>query len=425
MTLRHKILIYLALMHVVLLALAMALFRADPLWLLVSELGFLLSLSVGWYLVRRFFVPLELIRTGTDLLQESDFTTRFVETGQQEMDALIRVYNSMADTLREERLRVQEQSSLTLRIVQSMPTAVVVCDFDGRIEMLNPAAERLAGDAEVVGRKPEELEGHLPFGALGALGAGASAVVSAGARRFRCARIDVHDRSFGRSWYLVDELTRELRASEKAAYETLIRTISHEVNNSVGAISSMLESHRSLDESERIRQIFRISSARLRNLSSFVNDYAELVRIPPPDLRPADLNEVVADVLSLYGTSEGIVLRHDLANDLPAVRIDRNQIEQALINILKNAFEAIGLSEGVVSVCTTADHHRILLEVSDTGPGVERSELLFTPFYSTRTDGRGLGLTVVTQILENHGFDFSLENAPDGGARFTIAILHS
>ncbi len=422
MTLRHKILIYLALVHVVLLALAMPLFRADPLWLLISELGFLFSLALGWYLVRKFFVPLELVRTGTDLLQERDFTTRFVETGQHEMDALIRVYNSMADTMREERLRVQEQSSLTLRIVQSMPAAVVVCDFDGKIEMLNPAARRLAGDAEVVGRKPDELEHYPPFGALSSLQAGASMVISSGARRFRCARIDVHDRSFGRSWYLIDELTRELRASEKAAYETLIRTISHEVNNSVGAISSMLESHRTLEESERIRQIFRISSERLRNLSSFVNDYAELVRIPPPDLRPADLNEVVGDVLSLYGTSDGIELRRDLANDLLPVRIDRNQIEQALINILKNSFEAIGAENGMVSVRTSAERNSLLLEVTDTGPGIERSELLFTPFYSTRTDGRGLGLTVVAQILENHGCEFSLENAPEAGARFTIRI---
>ena len=426
MTLRTKILLYLLLIHAALLGMAFVAWRDDPPWLLLSEVLLVLSLVLGWRLARAFFVPLEMIRTGTELLQESDFTTRFVETRQSEMDGLIRVYNLMADTLREERFRVQEQSSITRKIVDSMPTAVIVCDFDGRVKSMNPAAAAL-GELAWVGGTLVELD-RAPFDALARLEPGESVVVSAGARRFRCARIEVQDRSFGRTWYLIDELTRELRASEKGAYDTLIRTISHEINNSVGAVASMLESTSVAVEAAsatpaRLQQVFRVSSERLRNLSRFVNRYADLVRIPPPDFHEVDLNALISDVLLLFSAHAGIDLRTELGDSGRRVRLDRNQIEQALVNVLKNATEALGDGGGTVVLRTRAETDRsITIEIEDSGPGLENPDLLFTPFYTTREGGQGLGLTMTAQILMNHHFGFALENSSSGGARFSIRI---
>ena len=421
MTLRRRVLAYLVVLHAILLALAFAAFRQEPPLLVLAEISIAVSIVVGWWLVRQFFIPLEIVATGAELLEESDFTTRFVETGQSDIDGLVRVYNAMAASLLDERRNVQEQSSLTRRIVASMPTAVVICDFDGRVESVNPAAAELAGSRQLEGESLAEIA-DAPFDALARLLPGGSTIVMAGPRRFRCARIEFDDRSFGRSWYLAEELTRELRDSERSAYATLIRTISHEVNNSVGAIASMLDGAAGQDGmAERTATVLRISSERLRHLSRFVNDYAELVRIPPPDLRPIDLNGLVEDVVILHG-SMGTALTVDLARDLPQVRLDRNQIEQALINILKNAREAMDATEGLIRVRTRVENDTVLLEVHDSGPGVADSDRVFTPFFSTKDEGRGLGLTIVSQILDNHGFDYTLTNAETGGALFRISM---
>src|SRR6185503_16278812 len=143
MTLRAKIIVYLVLIHAVLAAISFLVLRENPLWLLAVEGLFVLSIVLGVMLVRAFFVPLELIRTGAELIGERDFTSQFREVGQPEMDALIRIYNRMIDRLREERLKLQEQHYFLDRILAASPAGIVTLDFDGRVSSLNSAAEAL------------------------------------------------------------------------------------------------------------------------------------------------------------------------------------------------------------------------------------------------------------------------------------------
>src|SRR6266567_3596717 len=143
MTLRSKILLYFIILHLILAAAAVFVLMENRLLLFAVEALFAASVYISYRLVRALFVPLDLIRTGAELITERDFSSRFVEVGQPEMDGLIRIYNDMAGRLREERLAAEEQQQLLQKIVTASPSGIVICDFDGRIEQMNPSAERL------------------------------------------------------------------------------------------------------------------------------------------------------------------------------------------------------------------------------------------------------------------------------------------
>ena len=432
MPLRLKLALYLAAIHAVLGAVAFLALRDRPWWLLAAEALFLLSLVLGWLLLRAFFVPLQLIRTGAELVAEEDFTSTFRPVGQPEMDALIGVYNRMIEELRAERLRQEEQHHFLDQVLEASPAGVLTLGFDGRVAQANPAAARLLGADELAGLPGQGLEElPAPLGAeLAALPAGESRVVAAGVRRLKLTRGELYDRGFARSFFLVEELTEELRASEKAAYEKLIRTLSHEVNNSVGPVASLLESLREHRDAlppadrEDFDQALQVASTRLDHLRAFMAGYADVVRLPPPERRPCDVATLVEEILLLLKPElarRRIAWEWEARADVQPVPLDRNQVEQVLVNVLQNAVEAIG-EDGRITLALVRDAGRPVLTVRDTGPGIpeEARANLFTPFYSTKRNGRGLGLTLAHEILTQHGFAFDLGNHPQGGAEFSI-----
>ena len=216
MTLRAKITLYLIALHAVLAGAATFILIERPMLLFAVEGAFVVSVMISIRLVRALFVPLDLIQTGAELISERDFTSSFVPVGQPEMDTLIDVYNRMIERLREERLAAQEQGELLQKIVEASPAAIVICDFDGNVERRNPAADRLLGDEPLPSLAPGESR----------------LIAYHGARRLKMSRAEFRDRGFAKSFYVIEEMTEELRLSEKAAYEKLIRMMSHEVNNS-------------------------------------------------------------------------------------------------------------------------------------------------------------------------------------------------
>lgn len=430
MSLRAKILLYLVLIHAILAAISFVVLRENRLWLLAVEGLFVLSIVLGGLLVRAFFVPLDLIRTGAELIGERDFTSQFREVGQPEMDALIRVYNQMIGRLREERLKLQEQHYLLDRLLAASPAGIVTLDFDGRMTSLNPVAGKLLGITpdEAVGKSLAEL---AP--ALAAIPVGGSEVLSLqGGRRLKASRAEFFDRGFPRSFLLLEELTEELRASEKAAYGKLIRMMSHEINNSVGAVGSLLDSFRGyapdLGEEDRtdFLQAITVAVTRLENLRAFMNGFAEVVRLPPPDRRPTDVKQLVDEILILLRPEldrRRIAVRWKESEAIPPIELDRNQIEQVLVNVLKNAQESIG-EDGTITLRLGRVEGGSALSIEDSGPGIPEDvrALLFTPFFSTKRNGRGLGLTLVQEILSAHGFEFSLGAGEGGGAEFRVGF---
>jgi len=437
MTLRTRILVYVVVMHVVFAAIAVAVMREHWLWVVVVDALFLISIIVAYRLTRSFLVPLELIRTGAELIRERDFSTRFRPVGQQEMDALVDVYNRMIDQLRSERLRLREQGELFDKIVAASPGGIVICDLDRCISQVNPSSEALLGDSaeELLGRPLAELK--TPVGrALATLGTGASRVVSlADGRRLRCRRAEFRDRGFARSFYLLEELTEELRQSEKSAYEKLIRMMSHEVNNSVAAVGSLIAAAGGYgdelggDHREDFEQALAISAERLEHLRAFMNGFAEVVRLPEPERRGCDVEALLRDLITLMGPyleERRIRCRLEIAARPPENSLDKNQMEQVFVNLLKNAAEAIG-EDGAVTVRLGGEPRRPWVEIEDTGCGIPAAarEQLFTPFFTTKENGCGLGLTVVREILARHGFRISLESPEGHPTRFRVVMPRS
>jgi signal transduction histidine kinase len=430
---RAKLRIYLVVLHVVFAAAAVAFLWTHRVWLLAIESFFVVSFAVAWRLLRNLFEPLELVRHGIERLRESDFTTRLRAGGQHDLDELVTVYNRMADRLREERTRQQEQEAFLERVLAASPAGIVVLDFDGRVVSANPAARRMLSDGPIVGRALAELDESGFARALADLPDGEARVVPLhGGRRVKCQRAQFLDRGFARPFLVLEELTDELRRSEKAAYEKLIRMMSHEVNNTTAAVGSLLSAClgyrgqvRGEDRAE-FTTALEVAIARSRSLSGFMNTFADVVRLPAPRREPTDVQRLVRGVVALLrpeAERRRIDWRWDVQDELPPVSLDPIQIEQALLNVLKNAMEAID-ANGVVTIRLRGAGGRLVLAVCDTGPGIDAAvrEHLFTPFYTTKENGQGIGLTLTREILIAHGFDFALENAPGGGAQFVIRM---
>ena len=434
MSLRGRAIAYLIVLHALFAGLAVYLFLHNAFWLLAIEVVFAISLVVGLRLSREMYRHLALTTEGLRLIREHEFTSRFLPVGQPEIDELIGIYNTMVDHLRAERVRVAEQHQFLSQVLHVSPSGVVILDFDGRISTLNPAAERLldTSASTAVGRRLETLGSPLSD-ALASLGPGDARLVGMlGARRVKCHHGTFVDRGFQRSFLLIEELTEELRQFERAAYEKLIRVMSHEVNNTVAASNSLLHSSLAyagdLDDGNRhdFEQAIAIVIERTEQLGSFMRRFADVFRLPPPLTRSCDLLPILQGIARLLGANENardIQWKWEVDQPSYPVNVDRGQIEQALLNILKNSVEAID-GEGTVTVRLTSSGPRTTLTIDDTGPGItpEAQSNLFTPFFSTKPHGQGIGLTLIQEILSAHGFDFGIERTPQGTTRFTVVM---
>ncbi|MFN0087286.1 MAG: sensor histidine kinase [Blastocatellia bacterium] len=430
--LRGRFILYLLLVHLLFAGVAIYLLSKNRMWLLAVEAAFIVSLYVGVRLIRNLFGTIELIDTGAQFIEDSDFTSRFREVGQREMDRLIQVYNRMADNLREERARQQEQNYFLEKIITASVSGIVTFDFDGRISTVNPTAGRLlsVSPGGLAGKRLEELDHPLGAG-LAELGQGESRILPlAGRRRLRCLRAQFLDRGFTRDFLLMEELTEELRQAEKAAYEKVIRMMSHEVNNSVGSANSLL--HSCLHYADQLRgedradfeTAMRVVIGRTDHLNTFMRNFADVFRLPPPRLQPLDPRQLLEEVLPLFRADferRRITVEVEAREQIGLARLDRDQMEQVFLNLLKNAAEAIG-ENGRITLRIGRQTGRPFITIEDTGEGIPppvRANL-FTPFFSTRENGQGIGLTVVQEILDQHGFEFSLESEPGTPTQFTI-----
>jgi two-component system, NtrC family, nitrogen regulation sensor histidine kinase NtrY len=433
-SLRARFILYLVCIHLLFASVAVYLLLKHRIWLLAVEAVFLLSLSIGVKLIRNLFGTIDLLNTGAQFIEDSDFTSRFREIGQAEMDRLIGVYNRMIDHLRLERTRMQEQNYFLEKVLDASPSGVVTFDFDGRIVMVNPVAVKLLGRSspELWGKSLEDLDAPLAV-ALRAVAVDDSRVISIGGRRrVKCQRSHFLDRGFARNFILLEELTEELRQAEKTAYEKVIRLMSHEVNNSVGSANSLLHSSmhyapqlRSEDRSD-FETAINIAINRTDHLNSFMRNFADVFRLPPPRLEPTDCLQLLKELAVLFREEmerREIATLWDLELTALLIPMDRRQMEQALVNILKNAIEAIDRN-GVITFRVGTDGGRDFLVIEDTGKGVSAAarDYLFTPFFSDKENGQGIGLTLVQEILDQHGFEYSLESRAGGPTEFRISF---
>ncbi|UOG76809.1 ATP-binding protein [Hymenobacter tibetensis] len=430
MSLRVKFVLFVVIIHAVLIVLAVQVVRTNAPLFVGLEVLLLVSIVLTVQLYKGFVRPFHLIAAGTEAIQAKDFSMKFVPVGQREMDQLIDVYNQMIDELRRERVTQHEKSFLLESLIQASPAGVLLLTFDGYIEGVNPAAERMLGlpASGLLGLPPAQLPGDWGI-ALGSISEQEPQVVRlSGIQTYRAHCSHFVDRGFTRHFIVLEELTQDLIRQEKQAYEKLIRMMSHEINNSIGAINSILQTFHyyapqlSPDDQPDFTEALDVSINRNTHLANFIANFANLVRLPLPVRHLTDVHELLRNaerLLHVQCERRHIRWHQELALGPLLVSLDAQQLEQALLNICKNALEAID-DAGNVWVRTEQSPPQLVIE--NDGPGIppDVQRHLFTPFFSTKRDGQGIGLTLIRDILLQHDFTFSLETQASGRTAFTI-----
>jgi len=453
LTLRARLGIYLVLLHLPLFGCAALLLPGRPALFVGAEVLLLASLALGWRLVRRALEPLGYTQRFHDLLQDQQYASRLATPGMGELDDLVGMFNTMLSALHRERLAIGEQQGFLDRLLEATPSAVLVFDFDGAISLVNASAGGLLGLEQPLGKPLSawRIEGEgawLPAldararersrqlaAQLDALPLGESRLLAdIDGRRYRAQRGQFFDRGFARHFLMVEDLTAELEDSERATYARLIRVLAHEVNNTVAATRSVLDSllayRGQLAEPDADDFATAILAVKRRNVSlgEFIDRFTTVVKMPAPELRPAALHEVVDDILWLNRdacASRGIALAWARQDAVPLLMLDVQLIEQALLNIVKNAIEAVveaGAGGGFIRVELAQEERRVRLSVVDSGGLLEATPVrqLFTPFFSTKKGGQGIGLMFVREVLQRHGCTWSLTAGAPGETRFDI-----
>lgn len=397
----------------------------------VGEAVVTVSLIVLVYFYRKVVQPLNSIANGMDLLREQDFSSRLAPVRQAEADRIVDMFNRMMDQLKNERLRLREQNHFLDLLINVSPMGVVILDFDGKISMLNMAAMRFLGYTvadELVGKRFQDLDAPLA-GEIARLPKDTVDTIRlSDAMIYRCSRLSFVDRGFAHPFVLIESLTTEVVKAEKKAYEKVIRMIAHEVNNTTAGITSTLETvgeaMKEMDDTEDIQEVMKVCVERCYGMSRFITNFANVVKIPEPSLEQVRLNDRVTACRMFMETvcrDRRITFHNELCPENPTVRIDTVLFEQVLVNIIKNAAESIGEC-GDIYIRTTASP--VTLEIADSGKGISREveAKLFSPFFSTKPNGQGIGLIFIREVLTKHGCTFSLRTYPDGLTRFRISF---
>lgn len=390
----------------------------------------LLALTAGLTIVvyRRTIRPVRTLTGALDLLREQDFASRIRRVGNREADAIVDMFNDMMDRLKRERLHVREQNEFLDLLVNASPMGVLILDGKDRIASANAAAAEMLGNpAELIGAGISTLESPLAAAAAELPMHSSTVVRPAGVHEvFRCSRQGFMDSGWLHPFVLIERLTEEVRAAEKQAYTKVIRMMAHEVNNSMCGISSTLETvSQMLAESPVNADLLpplQACNERAATMTAFIRSFAEVVKVPEPEMHLTDYIEVIESSLPLLENlcgKSGAGLEVDLERSAP-LRLDSVLMQQAVVNIVKNAAESAGPG-GKVTI--TAEGRT--LTIADNGPGIppEVAERLFSDIFTTKPEGQGLGLMLVAEILGRMHARFSLLTSPaDGLTRFTITL---
>ncbi len=433
MTLRTQYILLIILLHLTTLVLSFLIFDDNKIFFIISEAVILLSLYFSIRLYRALVQPLQLILSGVEAIKNKDFNVKFLETGKKEMDQLIDVYNRMIDQLREERSVQEEQHYFLDKLIQSSPTGILILDYDGLIERINPKGLDLLAltKEKVIGQDIKNIGHPIALEAALVPVGGAKTISLNGLRTFKCQKSQFIDRGFRRQFIMIEELTEDILRTEKRAYGKVIRMMAHEVNNSIGPINSILEAvlfyKNELKEEHRVdfEQALKVATERNDRLNLFMRNFANVVRLPQPHKELYDLRKLVESGIKLMKVTaekKGIRLFSDLPASPVQASVDIYQLEQVLVNIIKNAIEAIETPGGRIEL--KLDKSPTSLIVRNNGAPIlkEKEQELFSPFFSTKKDGQGIGLTLTREILMNHEASFSLTTREDGWTYFEIVF---
>ncbi len=395
-------------------------------WWLGWLLGIIPGIAVLALLMHRLLRPtsrlFSALSDGVASLKDSDFSVSLATQRDDELGQLVRSYNELGDVLRTERQSLYQRELLLDTVMQSAPTALVLCNAKDRVVYSNTAARHLFSDGR-------PLNGHAfsailkncepAFGqAVAASRNGLFTIDGDEPQTYHLALNQFALNAQPHQLYLFKQLTHEISRQEVSTWKKVIRLISHELNNSLAPISSLAHSGRLVSEtpdSKKLEAIFSTIEDRADHLKRFIEGYARFARLPAPRLEKVDWSKFVASLNQ--------VCRFTLAGQLPQEPgyFDPGQMEQVLINLLKNAAES-GSPAGSITLSVSALPDGLQIKVDDAGPGMPETVLAsaLLPFYSTKQSGTGLGLPLCREIVEAHGGRLSLANREGEGLTVSI-----
>ncbi len=393
-------------------------------------LGFASSL---W---ERLVRPLQTISNLLAAMREGDFSIRArgARAGDPLGEVLFEV-NALTETLQHQRLKALEASALLSRVMAEIDVAVFAFDEASRLRLSNRAGERLLGRPEprLIGASAADL------GLDACLREDAPPILDAafpgGSGRWEIRTSAFRQGGLPHRLLVLADVSRTLREEERQAWRRLIRVLGHELNNSLAPIQSLAESLRGLlaqpapppDWRDDMRKGLAVIASRSESLSRFTNAYAKLARLPQPRFQRVDVAPLLCRVV---GLETRLVVQLQAGAPL-SVRADPDQLEQAVINLLRNAVDAALENGGGVEVGwrrVTSPAPRLEVWIRDEGPGLSNTANLFVPFFTTKPEGSGIGLVLSRQIAEAHGGSLTLENRSDRPgciARLTLPVARS
>lgn len=375
---------------------SLALLDGPKVWIAVAgAVGAVAFVVTVWAVVK----PLTAVQNGIYLLRSQDYGSRLRTVGQPDADRIAGFFNRLMQTLHDERLKNEERNKFLQLLIDASPMGIAICNFDGVPESSNEAYRTFSSP---------ELDA-----AIAALSEEETATLRLGSESiFRISRLWFMDCGFRRPFILVEQLTDEIRQAERDVYNRIVRTISHEVNNTLSSVMSVMETLGMMHTDDRdITATLASCHGSCASLSQFVSRYAEIVKLPEPDKETVDLNGMVGEMMPLLArmAPDGVAVSTSLNPEAGTVAADRAMLERVMVNIVRNAVESIAGS-GTVVIATAPG----TLTVTDSGTGIdaEAARRLFTPFFSTKPSGHGLGLMLVAEILHRHNASFSLRTDP-------------
>lgn len=433
MKLKFQFVLFILTLLVLVLGLAFLVRETYPWVFIGAEVLVVLAIVFSIRGYQKINKRLKLISTGIHFLQSNDFNTNLARTGEKDIDQLVTTYNTMMDRLRIERVTLKEKQNLLFNVMEASPSGIMLLDYEHKVTHLNAAIGTIIGkeSTTAVGRSLSSIFGDRIGEELGLMQSGESRVIAlSGVQKIRFRKSHFIDQGVKTHFFLLEDLTHEMLATEKNAFEKVIRMMAHEVNNSVGPINSILQSI--IDAPLEVEQkdwndstkALQVAIERNLHLAGFMSNFSKVVRVPKPTPEKFDLNELVQQLQLLFESQlDGLNIQLRVQPHLTPVIIyaDRLQMEQVFVNIVKNALEAIE-RDGAIEIVTSIAAPQIKVRNNGAAIPSQVQAQIFSPFFSTKKNGQGIGLMLTREVLGQHEFDFSLKTGADAWTEFSISM---